>query len=128
MKTSENTRVFYYPVSDINNCEVFYFIPIVLIFDFFFKQSYMANINNIPLDPTNPFTFQVLEGFLTEMAQYFPDEYLHTGIYKIILCSFNLFYLFYIFLLFYYLIIYLQPRRDNFINILFTFITQVPLI
>jgi len=39
----------------------------------------MANINNIPLDPSNPFTFQVLEGFLGDMVSRFPDQTMHLG-------------------------------------------------
>jgi len=31
------------------------------------------------LDPSNNFTFQVVEGFLTEMAALFPDHFLHVG-------------------------------------------------
>eukprot|EP01113_Clastostelium_recurvatum_P008681 TRINITY_DN1411_c0_g1_i4.p1 TRINITY_DN1411_c0_g1~~TRINITY_DN1411_c0_g1_i4.p1 ORF type:complete len:530 (-),score=92.46 TRINITY_DN1411_c0_g1_i4:96-1685(-) len=42
-------------------------------------EYYAANINNIPLDPTAPFTYEVLTNFLTEMAGYFPDNYMHTG-------------------------------------------------
>lgn len=31
------------------------------------------------LDPTNPRTYEILDGFLTEMAALFPDPYLHIG-------------------------------------------------
>ncbi len=31
------------------------------------------------LDPTNPRTYEILEGFLAEMAALFPDPYLHIG-------------------------------------------------
>jgi len=41
--------------------------------------AYEHNINNIPLDPTQPHTYQVLEGFLSEMASLFPDNTLHLG-------------------------------------------------
>ncbi len=41
--------------------------------------NYMANINNIPLDPTQPFTYTLLEGFLRDMAEVFDDKYLHLG-------------------------------------------------
>jgi hexosaminidase len=40
---------------------------------------YAHNINNIPLDPTQPHTYEVLEGFLTEMSTLFPDNTLHLG-------------------------------------------------
>jgi hexosaminidase len=38
-----------------------------------------ANVNNVALNPSVPFTFEVLEGFLGEMASLFPDEYMHLG-------------------------------------------------
>jgi len=31
------------------------------------------------LDPTNPRTYEILDGFLTEMAALFPDPYMHIG-------------------------------------------------
>eukprot|EP01125_Pyxidicula_operculata_P020561 TRINITY_DN761_c0_g1_i1.p1 TRINITY_DN761_c0_g1~~TRINITY_DN761_c0_g1_i1.p1 ORF type:complete len:331 (+),score=75.10 TRINITY_DN761_c0_g1_i1:627-1619(+) len=41
--------------------------------------KYMHNINNIPLDPTQDFTFQLLQGFFSEMASAFPDAFMHFG-------------------------------------------------
>lgn len=41
--------------------------------------DYAANINNIPLDPTQQFTYTLLAGFLSDMNQVFPDSYLHLG-------------------------------------------------
>jgi hexosaminidase len=38
-----------------------------------------SNINNIPLDPSNPQTFEILDGFLTEMAGRFADDFFHVG-------------------------------------------------
>jgi N-acetyl-beta-hexosaminidase len=41
--------------------------------------DYNHNINNIPLNPSYPLTFELLEGFLGEMSPLFPDEYMHLG-------------------------------------------------
>jgi hexosaminidase len=41
--------------------------------------QYQANINNIPLDPTQPHTYQVLTEFLSEMSSLFIDNTLHLG-------------------------------------------------
>ena len=44
-------------------------------------SSLAGNINNVPLDPTQPFTYQVLAGLFGEMTQQglFTDQYLHVG-------------------------------------------------
>jgi len=42
-------------------------------------QDYESNVNNIPLDPTQPFTYQLVQNFLLEMATLFPDAYVHLG-------------------------------------------------
>lgn len=36
-------------------------------------------INAVPLDPTNEFTYTVVESILGELADLFPDQYLHVG-------------------------------------------------
>jgi N-acetyl-beta-hexosaminidase len=41
--------------------------------------SYAANVNNIPLNPTLQHTYDVIQGFLTEMSILFPDQYIHLG-------------------------------------------------
>jgi len=41
--------------------------------------GYMGNINNIPLNPTTDFTYDVLKNIFKELVNYFPDNYLHTG-------------------------------------------------
>jgi len=41
--------------------------------------SYEHNINNIPLDPTQDFTYSVIEELFYEMSQLFVDHYIHTG-------------------------------------------------
>jgi hexosaminidase len=41
--------------------------------------QYEHNINNIPLDPTQSHTYQVLTAFLTEMSNLFIDNTLHIG-------------------------------------------------
>lgn len=41
--------------------------------------GYSGNINNIALDISNNATYKLLEGFLSEMAQLFTDEYMHLG-------------------------------------------------
>lgn len=43
--------------------------------------SLSANINNVPLNPTIPFTYQVISGLFTEMTApgLFDDQYLHIG-------------------------------------------------
>lgn len=41
--------------------------------------DYAANINNIPLDPTQNFTYTVLEAVFGEMVQLFTDNYWHVG-------------------------------------------------
>ena len=64
--------------------------------------SYNANINNIPLNPSVPFTFELLEGLLGEIAPLFPDEYIHLGGDEV-LFIFILFY--FTFLLFFYSIL-----------------------
>jgi len=40
---------------------------------------YESNINNIPLDPTLDFTYEVIDGLFSDMSQIFPDEYFHIG-------------------------------------------------
>lgn len=41
--------------------------------------GYSANINNIPLNPANPFALQVLGGFLGDMLKVFNDSLFHLG-------------------------------------------------
>lgn len=43
--------------------------------------SLAGNINNIPLDPTNSFTYDVLQGLFTEITgpKLFADQYFHAG-------------------------------------------------
>src|SRR5690606_10740989 len=41
--------------------------------------KYQANVNNIPLDITKEFTYQVLDGLLTEMAGLYPENFMHLG-------------------------------------------------
>ena len=38
-----------------------------------------ANIDNIPLDVTQEFTYTVLNGFLGEMASLFSENFMHLG-------------------------------------------------
>ena len=40
---------------------------------------YSANINNIPLNPTNEHTFNVVQGLFSEMTGLFPDHFFHIG-------------------------------------------------
>ncbi|KAL0211981.1 hypothetical protein RCL1_005607 [Eukaryota sp. TZLM3-RCL] len=42
-------------------------------------ERFSKNINNYPLDPSNEFTFEVLEKLFTEFAQVFPDYMVHLG-------------------------------------------------
>lgn len=41
--------------------------------------SLAYNPNNIALNPSNPFTFELLEGFFKEILQLFPDNFFHIG-------------------------------------------------
>jgi len=41
--------------------------------------DYAANINNIPLEPTQEFTLPGVAGFLGEMRKVFTDDFLHLG-------------------------------------------------
>jgi hexosaminidase len=41
--------------------------------------KYSANINNLAMDVSNNFTYQLVNGFLSEIAALFPDAYLHLG-------------------------------------------------
>ncbi|EGC37294.1 hypothetical protein DICPUDRAFT_30528 [Dictyostelium purpureum] len=41
--------------------------------------DYAANINNIPLDISNPNTLTFLQNFFSEIAPLFPDQHFHTG-------------------------------------------------
>ena len=41
--------------------------------------GYAANINNIPLNPCNDFTFDVLKGVIGEMSGIFTDSFFHVG-------------------------------------------------
>lgn len=42
-------------------------------------SKYSRNINNIPLDPTESFTYDVLDKVFTEISEMSDDEYIHTG-------------------------------------------------
>lgn len=51
---------------------------------------YSGNINNVALDVSNPFTYELLKGFLGEMAGLFSDEYMHLGGDEVVFgCWFN---------------------------------------
>lgn len=39
----------------------------------------LGHVDDIPLDPTNPLTYQVVLGLLEELAELFPDRFLHLG-------------------------------------------------
>jgi hexosaminidase len=41
--------------------------------------SLSGNINNVPLNPTQNLTYEVLSGLLTDMSALFPDQYMHLG-------------------------------------------------
>ncbi|KAJ5074468.1 beta-hexosaminidase subunit a1-related [Anaeramoeba ignava] len=41
--------------------------------------KYESNINNIPVDPTKDFTFEVLNDIWTEMSSYLLDQHIHFG-------------------------------------------------
>ena len=41
--------------------------------------SYASNINNIPLDPTQPFTYSVIQAIIAQMASLTPDYCMHIG-------------------------------------------------
>lgn len=41
--------------------------------------DYAANVNNIPLDISNPATFTFIQNLFTEIAPLFIDNYFHTG-------------------------------------------------
>jgi hexosaminidase len=41
--------------------------------------SYASNINNIPLDPTNEKTFQIIEQVISAAVKVFPDQFMHFG-------------------------------------------------
>eukprot|EP01104_Vermistella_antarctica_P009494 TRINITY_DN2444_c0_g1_i3.p1 TRINITY_DN2444_c0_g1~~TRINITY_DN2444_c0_g1_i3.p1 ORF type:complete len:421 (+),score=77.81 TRINITY_DN2444_c0_g1_i3:70-1332(+) len=41
--------------------------------------AYEQNVNNIPLDPSNPLTFEILNGVMKDMVQVFNDTFWHTG-------------------------------------------------
>ena len=43
--------------------------------------QYFINVDNVPLDPSNPFVYQVLEAVITEAASYWIDDYIHLGFY-----------------------------------------------
>jgi len=40
---------------------------------------YAANINNIPLDPTKNFTYEVVKAVFTQISELFADNYFHVG-------------------------------------------------
>lgn len=39
----------------------------------------LGHIDDVPLDPTNPLTYEVVTGVLQELAEIFPDQYFHLG-------------------------------------------------
>jgi N-acetyl-beta-hexosaminidase len=39
----------------------------------------LGHVDDVPLDPTSEVTYTVLEALLGEIAQVFPDAYLHLG-------------------------------------------------
>jgi hexosaminidase len=41
--------------------------------------SYSKNINNIPLDPTNEKTYQILDAVISTASAHVPDKYMHFG-------------------------------------------------
>eukprot|EP01100_Stratorugosa_tubuloviscum_P006204 TRINITY_DN2685_c1_g3_i1.p1 TRINITY_DN2685_c1_g3~~TRINITY_DN2685_c1_g3_i1.p1 ORF type:complete len:525 (+),score=222.79 TRINITY_DN2685_c1_g3_i1:63-1637(+) len=41
--------------------------------------SYWYLRDNVPLDPTNDFTYEVIDGLFKEMTQVFTDQYFHIG-------------------------------------------------
>lgn len=41
--------------------------------------SYTKNINNVALDPSSDLTYNVVNGFLTEMMQLHPGNHVHLG-------------------------------------------------
>ncbi|KYQ88618.1 beta-N-acetylhexosaminidase [Tieghemostelium lacteum] len=41
--------------------------------------AYAGNVNNIPLDISNPATYTFIENLFTEIVPLFPDQYFHTG-------------------------------------------------
>jgi len=45
----------------------------------FAPENYGDGCADDPFDPTNPATYTLLKGFLTEMSTLFPDSYLHLG-------------------------------------------------
>lgn len=63
-------------LSQIRTVRFFHFLCALLLFT---HVECRSNINNIPLDPTNEHTYDVLKGFLMEMTTLFPDEFLHLG-------------------------------------------------
>lgn len=42
-------------------------------------EADIGYINSVPLDPTNEFTYTVLNSILTEFSALFPDRYFHVG-------------------------------------------------
>jgi hexosaminidase len=51
---------------------------------------YSGNINNIALDVSSNFTYELLEGFLAEMSKLFTDSYVHLGGDEVVFgCWFN---------------------------------------
>jgi len=41
--------------------------------------SYYINVDNVPLDPSNDFVYNVLDGIISEMSAYWIDDYIHLG-------------------------------------------------
>lgn len=41
--------------------------------------SHERNVNNIPLDPTESFTYDIIEKVFSEVKDYSDEEYIHTG-------------------------------------------------
>jgi len=39
----------------------------------------LRNVNDFPLDPSNDFVYQVIEGMISEMAEYWIDDFIHLG-------------------------------------------------
>jgi len=51
-------------------------IPYIVVTD---CPAFSHNVNNIPLDPTNPKTLKVVSEVFADRSKVFPDQYLHLG-------------------------------------------------